>query len=74
MNDDVDMSQPDNTSKRKSKRNINKWGVYVGIILVIIGLIWYGVNIGLIPFTLIQEEAGPIVIILIGLLILIRSL
>ncbi len=73
MNDDMDISRPESTSKT-SKRHINKWGVYVGIILVVIGIIWYGVNVGIIPFTLIQEEAGPIVIILIGLLILIRSL
>ena len=69
----MDISRPESTSKT-SKRRINKWGVYVGIILVVIGIIWYGVNVGVIPFTLIQEEAGPIVIILIGLLILIRSL
>jgi hypothetical protein len=73
MKDDMDISQPENTSK-KSNRQINKWGVYIGIILVIMGILWYGVNIGLIPFNLVQKEAGPIVIILIGLLILIRSL
>jgi hypothetical protein len=73
MNDDMDISRPENTSK-KSKRHINKWGVYIGIIFVILGILWYGVNIGLIPFNLVQKEAGPIVIILIGLLILIRSL
>ena len=73
MNDDMDISRSENTSKKR-KRQINKWGVYIGIIFVIMGIIWYGVNIGLIPFTLIQKEAGPIVIILIGLLILIRSL
>jgi hypothetical protein len=73
MKDDMDISRPENTIK-KSKRPINKWGVYIGIIFVIIGLMWYGVNIGLIPFTLVQKEAGPIVIILIGLLVLIRSL
>ncbi|MGA2676199.1 MAG: hypothetical protein ACLQG5_02395 [Methanobacterium sp.] len=73
MKDDMDISRSENTSKKR-KRQINKWGVYIGIIFVILGILWYGVNIGLIPFNLVQKEAGPIVIILIGLLILIRSL
>jgi magnesium-transporting ATPase (P-type) len=73
MKEDMDISRSENTSKTR-KRQINKWGVYIGIIFVILGILWYGVNIGLIPFNLVQKEAGPIVIILIGLLILIRSL
>ena len=73
MKDDMDISRSENTSKKR-KRQINKWGVYIGIIFVILGILWYGVNIGLIPFNLVQKEAGPIVIILIGLLVLIRSL
>lgn len=71
--DELDISQPDNTGKKKH-RSMNKWGVYIGLIFVILGGIWYGVNIGLIPFSFIQQQAGPIIIILIGLLILIRSL
>ena len=75
MKDDMDISQPENTSyDKKRKRRINKWGVYLGVIFVVIGVVWYAVNVGIIPFTFIQEQAGPIIIIIIGLLILIRSL
>jgi uncharacterized integral membrane protein len=74
MNDDSGINRPENASKeKKKKRKINKWGVYISLILIIIGFVWYGVNVGIIPFTLIQEQAGPIILILIGLLILIRS-
>ncbi|NYB26510.1 MAG: hypothetical protein HVN34_04125 [Methanobacteriaceae archaeon] len=62
------------TPYNKPKRKRNKWGIYISILLLVIGLIWYGVNVGIIPFSIIQEQAGPIIIILIGLLILIKSL
>ncbi len=55
------------------KRNINAWGIYISLCFIVVGLIWYGVNIGLIPISFIQEQAGPIIVVLVGLLILIKS-
>lgn len=74
MNEHEINQNKDTSYQKKKNRKINKWGVYISLILIIIGLIWYGVNVGLIPFTVIQEQAGPIILILVGLLILIRSL
>jgi hypothetical protein len=58
-------------TKKPKKRNI--WGVYISLVFIIIGLIWYGVNIGIIPLTFIQEQAGPIIVVVLGVLILIKS-
>jgi hypothetical protein len=75
MKDTIEINQTEDSAHRKSKkRNINRWGVYISLIFIVIGLVWYGVNVGLIPLTVIQEQAGPIIIIIIGILILIRSL
>jgi len=74
MNEHEINQNKDTSYQKKKNRKINKWGVYISLILIIIGLVWYGVNVGLIPFTVIQEQAGPIILVLIGLLILIRSL
>ena len=74
MNEREINQNKDTSYQKKKNRKINKWGVYISLILIIIGLVWYGVNVGLIPFTVIQEQAGPIILVLIGLLILIRSL
>lgn len=71
MSDDVGINQE---TPLKRKKNRNKWGIYISIILIVVGLIWYGVNIGIIPYSVIQEQAGPILIVLLGLLILIKSL
>ena len=73
MKEDTGVNSKENYYDKKQKKR-NKWGIYISIILIIIGLIWYGVNVGIIPFTVIQEQAGPIIIVLIGLLILIKSL
>jgi hypothetical protein len=59
--------------KPKKKRNINKWGIYISLCFIIIGVVWYGVNLGIIPLTFLQEQAGPIVLVLLGVLILIKS-
>ena len=72
MNQNTDTNR-ENVSFDKKQKKRNKWGIYLSIILIIIGLIWYGVNVGIIPFTVIQEQAGPIIIVLIGILILIKS-
>ncbi len=61
--------------KRKPRRsNTKKAGIIISIAFIIAGLIWYGVNIGLIPTQFIVQQAGPILIVILGLLILIKSL
>lgn len=72
MEEDITVSKPE-SNKPKKKRNINKWGVYISICFILIGLVWYGVNMGIIPISFLQEQAGPIVLVLIGILILVKS-
>lgn len=72
INEDIKISKPE-SAKPKKKRNINKWGIYISICFILIGLVWYGVNLGIIPLTFLQEQAGPIVLVLIGILILVKS-
>jgi len=74
MDDNVDIKRPEKSSKKTMKRNINVWGIYISICFIVIGAVWYGVNIGIIPLSFIQEQAGPIIIVVIGVLILIKSL
>ncbi|MGZ7046966.1 MAG: hypothetical protein ACXVHP_01630 [Methanobacterium sp.] len=63
------------TEKRKSKRsNTQKAGIIISLIFILAGLIWYGVNIGIIPTQFVIQQAGPILIVILGLLILIKSL
>ena len=75
MKDDIEIN-PEPASRRdmsekKSKRNI--YGIYIGICLVIVGVLWYAVNMGLIPLQYLQSWP-QILIVLVGLLILIKSL
>ena len=56
------------------KRKINKWGVYISLIFIVVGILWYAVNLGYIPTEFIKQQAGPILIVLLGILILIKSL
>lgn len=72
INEDIKISKPESV-KPKKKRNINKWGIYISLCFILIGLVWYGVNLGIIPLTFLQEQAGPIVLVLIGILILVKS-
>ncbi len=76
MKDSVKINQSEDIpfEKKRKKRKINPWGIYISLIFIVAGLVWYGVNVGLIPLTFIQEQAGPIVIVIIGILILIKSL
>jgi hypothetical protein len=75
MKETVEINKTENVrTKNPKKRNINVWGIYISLFFIIIGAVWYGVNIGIIPLTFIQEQAGPIIIVLIGVLILIKSL
>ena len=59
---------------KNKKRKVNIWGVYISLCFILIGVVWYGVNIGIIPLSFIVEQAGPIIIVVIGVLILIKSL
>ena len=73
MNETVEINKTDDIRTRKPrKRNI--WGIYISLCLIIIGVVWYGVNIGIIPLSFIQEQAGPIIIVIVGILILLKSL
>jgi hypothetical protein len=66
---------PNKKSERnKPKRNVNRWGVYLSLIFIAAGLIWYAINLGIIPMEFIRQQAGPIVIVILGILILIKSL
>jgi hypothetical protein len=72
MEEEIKISKPESV-KPKKKRNINKWGLIISLCFIVIGLVWYGVNLGIIPLTFLQEQAGPIVLVIIGILILIKS-
>ena len=73
MNETVEINKTDDIRTRKPrKRNI--WGIYISLCFIIIGVVWYGVNIGIIPLSFIQEQAGPIIIVIVGVLILLKSL
>lgn len=61
------------TQKPKKSRKLNKWGLLFSLVFIAVGLVWYGVNLGIIPVELLMEQAGPIILIIIGLLILIKS-
>lgn len=76
INKSDDFEEPIRKSQRreKKKRKINKWGIYISLILIVAGLIWYAINLGLIPIDIIIQQAGPILIIILGILILIKSL
>lgn len=71
MDDDIKINKPEG---KKMKRNINVWGVYISLCFIVAGVLWYAVNVGIIPYQYIQEQLGPIIITLIGILILIKSL
>jgi hypothetical protein len=75
INKSDDFEEPRKSQRREKKiRKINKWGIYISIILIVAGLIWYAINLGLIPTEIIIQQAGPILIIILGILILIKSL
>ena len=79
MKDTIEIKTEDYEEKRTGKkpakrRQINKYGIYISLIFIVAGLIWYAVNLGLIPVQLIVQQAGPIVIVILGILILIKSL
>lgn len=79
MKDTIEIKKDDyetdkRTEKRQRRRNINKYGIYISIIFIAAGLIWYAINLGLIPTEFLVQQAGPILIVILGILILIKSL
>ena len=73
MKETIEINKNEDIRTRKPKKR-NVWGIYISLCFIIIGIIWYGVNIGLIPLTFIQEQAGPIIVVVVGVLILLKSL
>ncbi len=82
MKEKVEINRSENINEPVQKREIkkprrSKWrlaGIYVGILLILAGIVWYAVNLGLIPLNLIIELAGPIIVVLIGIVIIIKSI
>ncbi len=72
MDEEIIINEP-KSSKPEKERNINKWGIYFSLFFIIVGLVWYGVNLKIIPISFLQEQAGPILLIIIGIIILIKS-
>jgi hypothetical protein len=73
MKETTEINKNEDIRVRKPKKK-NVWGIYISLCFIIVGIIWYGVNIGLIPLTFIKEQAGPIIVVVIGVLILLKSL
>ena len=73
MKENIDINKNEDIKTRKPKKR-NVWGIYISLCFIIIGIIWYGVNIGLIPLTFIKEQAGPIIVVVVCVLILLKSL
>ena len=76
INRPEEVNEPIGRPERREtkKRRVNKWGVYIGAVVIVAGLLWYAINMGYIPMEFIKQQAGPIIIVLLGLLILIKSL
>ncbi|WP_431063160.1 hypothetical protein [Methanobacterium sp.] len=79
MKDTIDIKTEDGEYRKQEKkalkrRKINKYGIYASLIFIAAGLIWYAVNLGLIPVDIIIKQAGPILIVIIGILILVKSI
>ncbi|MGB7969926.1 MAG: hypothetical protein WCF28_10215 [Methanobacterium sp.] len=73
MKETIEINKTEDRHTRKPKKR-NIWGIYISLCFIFIGIIWYGVNIGMIPLTFIKEQAGPIIVVVIGFLILLKSL
>lgn len=79
MKDTIDIKTEDNKYRKQEKkvskrRKINKYGIYISLIFIAAGLIWYAINLGLIPVDIVIKQAGPILAVIIGILILIKSI
>jgi hypothetical protein len=73
MKETIEINKTKDIPTRKTKKR-NIWGIYISLCFIVVGIIWYGVNIGMIPLTFIKEQAGPIIVVIIGVLILLKSL
>ena len=73
MKETIEINKTEDIRTQKPKKR-NIWGIYISLCFIIIGIVWYGVNIGMIPLTFIKEQAGPIIVVIIGILILLKSL
>jgi len=76
MKDTVEINKPEETMKKpeKKERKRSTAGIFIGFCLVLVGLMWYAVNLGIIPVEYIKQQAGPILVVLLGIIILIRSI
>ncbi len=59
-------------TKKPKKRNI--WGIYISLCFIIIGVVWYGVNIGIIPLYIHTRASWTYYYRFMGVLILLKSL
>jgi hypothetical protein len=76
MKDDIHINREDPYVKdvkgsKMKKRSV--WGIGIGIGLILLGMIWYAYLVGLIPLIYLQYWP-QILIVLVGILILIKSL
>jgi hypothetical protein len=67
------MIEDDNDIPIKIKSSINKAGVFVGILIVLIAFAWIGAKLGLIP-SIVFDMWPQIVLIIIGIFIVYKSL
>lgn len=76
MKDTVEINKPEENMEKpeKKERKRSTAGIFIGLCLVLVGLIWYAVNLGIIPVEYIKKQVGPILIVLLGIIILIRSM
>jgi hypothetical protein len=75
MKEDIEINAETTSScdVKENKRKRNIWGVYIGICLIFVGVFWYAFAMGLIPIYYFQYWP-QLLIVLIGILILIKSL
>jgi len=67
------MIKDDNNIPIKKRSNINKAGVFVGILIVLIAIAWIGAKMGLIP-PIIFDMWPQIILIIIGIFVVYKSL
>jgi len=67
------MIDDDNDIRIKVKSTINKAGIFVGILIILIAIAWTAAKLGLIP-TIVFDMWPQIVLIIIGIFIVYKSL
>ncbi len=76
MKEDIHINQEDpyvKDVKRSKMKKRSVWGIAIGLILILVGVIWYAYLVGIIPLIYLQYWP-QILLVLVGLLILIKSL